>query len=230
MVSRHEQELLIRYRKYRRRKRILLAVCIAVLLVASGGYYVISNKEKQDVLTEREPKKTKDTTIPVLKLSTEKLEIEQGTAIDYMSYVLEATDNKDGELNEKVQYNNIDTNIAGDYTIVYKVKDKAGNVAKAEMSVKVFEKTKEETPVEVPQNNTPTYNEQIPDNQNTNNATQQPALPPLPTQYFLFSDGYNMGNVSTACADVLKSSGRSGVCSPIQDENGIYLGMRLDYD
>lgn len=46
----------------------------------------------------------------------------------------------------------------------------------------------------------------------------------------MFSDGYTMENVTEACGSVLRSSGRSGMCSPIQDNDGIYLGMRLDYD
>lgn len=44
---------------------------------------------------------------------------------------------------------------------------------------------------------------------------------------FLFSDGYNMGNVQSACSAALNSSGHSGACIPLQDSNGIYYGMEL---
>lgn len=37
-----------------------------------------------------------------------------------------------------------------------------------------------------------------------------------------------MQNVSEACATELKKTNRTGICSPIQDENGIYLGMKLE--
>jgi len=37
-----------------------------------------------------------------------------------------------------------------------------------------------------------------------------------------------MQNVSEACATELKKTNKTGICSPIQDENGIYLGMKLE--
>lgn len=47
------------------------------------------------------------------------------------------------------------------------------------------------------------------------------------TQDFLFSQGYDMSTAPSACESALNSSGRSGACTPIQDSDGIYLGMRL---
>ncbi len=44
---------------------------------------------------------------------------------------------------------------------------------------------------------------------------------------FLFSDGYNMDNVTSAAQEYLKSSGYAGECIPLQDQEGIYIGMRV---
>ena len=44
---------------------------------------------------------------------------------------------------------------------------------------------------------------------------------------FLFTDGYNMENVSQAAQDYLKSSGFAGECIPLKDDEGIYIGMRV---
>lgn len=44
---------------------------------------------------------------------------------------------------------------------------------------------------------------------------------------FLFTDGYTMDNVTQVAQDYLKSSGYAGECIPLQDDEGIYLGMRV---
>lgn len=47
---------------------------------------------------------------------------------------------------------------------------------------------------------------------------------------FLFTDGYNMDNVSQAAENYLKSSGYAGKCIPLKDGEGIYIGMRVIFD
>jgi len=44
---------------------------------------------------------------------------------------------------------------------------------------------------------------------------------------FLFTDGYTMDNVTQIAQEYLKSSGYAGECIPLQDDEGIYLGMRV---
>ena len=44
---------------------------------------------------------------------------------------------------------------------------------------------------------------------------------------FLFTDGYTMDNVTDAARNYLKSSGYAGECIPLQDNEGIYIGMRV---
>ena len=76
-------------------------------------------------------------------------------------------------------------------------------------------------------------NKEIPKTQNSNNNTSsntkeveinksKPA-----NKDFLFTDGYNMDNVTQAAQEYLKSSGYSGECVPLKDNEGIYIGMRV---
>ena len=62
---------------------------------------------------------------------------------------------------------------------------------------------------------------------NSSNQTQQPSSSAPVTRDYLFSQGYDMTSAPSACQSALMASGRSGSCTPLQDSNGIYLGMRL---
>ena len=62
---------------------------------------------------------------------------------------------------------------------------------------------------------------------NSSNQTQQPSSSASVTRDYLFSQGYDMTSAPSACQSALMASGRSGSCTPLQDSNGIYLGMRL---
>ena len=63
---------------------------------------------------------------------------------------------------------------------------------------------------------------------NSRPSYSQPQVNNTPvTRDFLFSQGYDMSSAPSACQSALMSSGRTGSCTPIQDNSGIYLGMRL---
>ena len=44
---------------------------------------------------------------------------------------------------------------------------------------------------------------------------------------FLFAEGYTLENVSQVAQDYLNSFDASGECIPLQDEEGVYLGIRV---
>lgn len=57
-----------------------------------------------------------------------------------------------------------------------------------------------------------------------------PNVPERPQgQSFMFSDGYDMHSAPAACEAALNASGYPGACVPIQDSEGIYLGMQLEF-
>ena len=173
----------------------------------------------------------------------------KGDDINYKDYIESVEDKIDGNLIEEVQYEMIDTSIVGEHSIIYSVSDKAGNTSQAILKVII-----KETEEQVDTNNSKTgstenksnsikndydnknseskpsqkeeQNSQTPKQEETtknDNNTSEKIV-----KYFLFSDGYTMLNVSDACATELKKINRTGMCSPIQDENGIYLGMKLE--
>lgn len=88
-------------------------------------------------------------------------------------------------------------------------------VAKPQTEIKE-EKKVESTPTQ--STSTSTQKEETP-------KPQKPA-----NKDFLFMDGYNMENVSQAAENYLKSSGYSGKCIPLKDDEGIYIGMRVVFD
>lgn len=141
----------------------------------------------------------------------------------------------------------------GKYKIQIQAKDEFGNISKKTIQLKVKkdpepkkekedekEQVKSQEPVveeqsnENSSNSNQTQSQQNNSLQQTQPAQQQPQVQ-SPSQnvskpsnkQFLFSDGYDMGNVESACAAALNSSGYSGACIPLQDSNGIYYGMEL---
>ena len=173
----------------------------------------------------------------------------KGDDINYKDYIESVEDKIDGNLIEEVQYEMIDTSIVGEHSIIYSVSDKAGNTSQAILKVII-----KETEEQVDTNNSKTVSTEnksnsIKNDSDNKNSESKPSQKEeqnsqTPKQeettkndnntsekivkYFLFSDGYTMLNVSDACATELKKINRTGMCSPIQDENGIYLGMKLE--
>lgn len=229
-----DEELLIMYNKYKRKRKLILLFVITTILLVLIFFFFNSSKEK-------EPLKETDTEPPKIVLSEDYIEVEEGEEIDYDAYIKSATDNSEGNLIEKVTYNEIDTSKAGEYIITYEVSDSSNNKTKEELKVKVIRKELEEDKIEEsPIVEMPPSNNSSTDNSTSQHQVSEPTSPPSNNssshsspnekiiKYFLFSDGYTMQNVASACAEELKNIGRAGMCSPIQDENGIYLGMKLE--
>ena len=68
-------------------------------------------------------------------------------------------------------------------------------------------------------------------------STPQPVVPSAPApvvpqtpenKQFLFSEGYNMENVSGACMAYI--TGYTGGCYPLQNADGIYYGMEARFE
>ena len=80
---------------------------------------------------------------------------------------------------------------------------------------------------QAPSTNTNSNVSNSPATSNSSAQTQQPSSSTPVTRDYLFSQGYDMSSAPSACQSALMASGRSGSCTPLQDSNGIYLGMRL---
>ncbi|MCR0531831.1 DUF5011 domain-containing protein [[Clostridium] innocuum] len=229
-LSEREQEILRLYRADKKRKRKKRMTLIALLLLLSvGGYGVYQYVQSMPTAPkEKMEEKTTDTVKPKIELKEKEIEVFKGAEIEYEKYIKKAPDNKDGDLSKEVHFNKINTNELGEYVVRYRVKDKAGNEGTATLKVvvKEKEKPKEESKEEAQQPVQQRPVQQAPQEEPQQTPPPQPA-PPV-TKYFMFTDGYTMENVTSACQSELSASGRSGVCTPIQDESGVYTGMRLD--
>lgn len=250
-----DEELILMYQQYKNKRRIIIIVIIFLICVSLLVVYKfpkLDNNKNNDEHTEIK-EEVLDSVPPDLKLIVSSIEIIQDEEIDYISYIESAIDDIDGDLKDKVEFNEIDTSIIGEQIIVYFVSDSANNSIQKELLVNVKEK---EVEVETPkteqssQDNKKTESSQskgntsnnsnsnssnngsndsnTSNNTSTNNNSSQQATKENIVKYFLFSDGYTMANVTDACVSELKKYNRTGMCSPIQDENGIYLGMKLE--
>ena len=199
-------------------------------------YYLYSQeKHPNDIPIQNELIEQKDDEAPILELTDTEIKIEVNSELDYNSFIKSVIDKEDGDLKDKVQYSKIDNSKVGEYKILYYVFDSSNNVSQAFLKVIIEEppkevepEVKEETPAPPKiENNTPSKNEkeETKPQQNTTIPSQKPS-----PKYFLFEDGYTINNVVDACAKELKFYGGSGRCEPITDENGIYLGMKLEYE
>lgn len=79
----------------------------------------------------------KDETSPELILTKNRIHVDVNQRIEYLSYVDKAIDDVDGDLKQKVTFNEIDTSQKGHQIIEYVVSDKAGNESKKRLEVDV---------------------------------------------------------------------------------------------
>lgn len=247
-----DEELLLKYRKYKKKRFIIIGgiTFLLILIFSVILYFHFNNTSSTEPkVNSKEDVVIKDEDAPIIKLKIKEIEIMKGDDINYKDYIESVEDKIDGNLIEEVQYEMIDTSIVGEHSIIYSVSDKAGNTSQAILKVII-----KETEEQVDTNNSKTSSTEnksnsIKKDSNNKNSESKPSQKEeqnsqTPKQeettkndnntsekivkYFLFSDGYTMLNVSDACATELKKINRTGMCSPIQDENGIYLGMKLE--
>lgn len=186
-----------------------------------------------------------DSVKPVIKVKDDSLTFEVGEMKGINNYY-SVSDNYDASKDIKVKVKNIDKlnkNKTGTYKLVIKAWDTSGNTASKKLTVIIKdtkkeqeEKQKEEErqqqqqqsqQTQAPSTNTNNSVSNSPATSNSSAQTQQPSSSTPVTRDYLFSQGYDMSSAPSACQSALMASGRSGSCTPLQDSNDIYLGMRL---
>ncbi len=249
-----DEELLLLYRKYKKKRRIIISGIIVIFFTMCLIFmYLRSNNSSSPDLNKtpiNEPSideiKIEDTEAPIIKLKYDYLELEKGDDIDYLGYVESVIDNIDGNLLDKLEYDKIDSSIVGEQNIVYRVSDSSNNNCQKILLVIIREKEISSENNESSNVNSKEETNKKPNSNNNSSNPPQKSEPDNPKvieedipkqenkpsdkiiKYFLFSEGYTMENVADACAAELKKTNKTGMCSPIQDENGIYLGMKLE--
>lgn len=119
-------------------KKIAFGVIIGLAVLSCFVKYLIPSNTKVDV-EEVTNNERKDITPPYLLLKEEKFIVYQNTEINYKSFIIDAYDEVDGDLIDKVTYNTIDTSKVGEYTVTYSVKDLSGNETKKDILFIVHE-------------------------------------------------------------------------------------------
>lgn len=194
-----------------------------------------------------------DSVKPVIKVKDDSLTFEVGEMKGINNYY-SVSDNYDASKDIKVKVKNIDKlnkNKTGTYKLVIKAWDTSGNTASKKLTVIIKDTKKEQEEkrkaeeeekqreaekqqqqqqsqqTQAPSTNTNNSVSNSPATSNSSAQTQQPRSSTPVTRDYLFSQGYDMSSAPSACQSALMASGRSGSCTPLQDSNGIYLGMRL---
>ena len=198
-----------------------------------------------------------DSVKPVIKIKDDSLTFEVGEMKGINNYYSVSDNydaSKDIKVKVK-NIDKLNKNKTGTYKLVIKAWDTSGNTASKKLTViikdtkkeqeekqKEEERKKEEEKqreaerqqqqqqsqqTQAPSTNTNNSVSNSPATSNSSAQTQQPSSSTPVTRDYLFSQGYDMSSAPSACQSALMASGRSGSCTPLQDSNGIYLGMRL---
>lgn len=252
-----ELEVLKKVRKKRIQKarRILLYVCIAALVTA--GVMILTAFPASDSVDTVTVSETPEVSVNeasiaparlTLKLTQESVELEKGDPIDYLSYVEEALINGKDHRGQ-VQYSKISTDRTGEFSVVYRLKPDSGLAMTRILRVQIKEPEVEEegseqaAVIEAEKEEAKAEQQSKPAQQEIITLPQVPAAQPAPapqqpvqtvrptlqpyTKQFLFSAGYDMSNVESACSAEGSGSGLSWSCESIRDGEGIILGMEL---
>ena len=137
--------------------------------------------------------------------------------------------------------------------LVIEATDKSGNVSKKKIKININEKKVEKEDVKtendedkekhdasseqhIQESSTQSSQsvqqpvQQAPQQSQITPTPAQPSRPKPSNKQYLFSQGYDMSSAPSACQSDLLSSGYTGSCTPIQDSDGIYLGMQLIFN
>ena len=120
---------------------IIICITIPIFLNKSVIQRKLEIAKQEELEKEKYEEMLKsDEVAPILILTQDKLVMCQGDEINYKSFIKEASDNLEGDLIERVKYNELDVNKIGEFVVSYEVSDKALNTTKIELQVIIKEK------------------------------------------------------------------------------------------
>lgn len=189
--------------------RLLLLFILLLSFMLSGCKEQIHNESLSENTSAAISVVVKDLTPPTIECK-DTFTVTAGSSFDLRDHI-KVSDNIDNDLTYEC-IGSYHTDSAGQYIIQIKAADRAGNQASKNVSVYV------KAAPSAPHDN----------NQNTPQE-HTPVKPraEIHSQDFLYSSGYDMDTASQACSTALHASGKSGSCDPLQNDDGIYIGMRL---
>lgn len=115
---------------------IIICITIPIFLNKSVIQRKLEIAKREELEKEKYEEMLKsDEIAPILILTQDKLVMYQGDEINYKSFIKEASDNLEGNLIERVKYNELDINEIGEFVVSYEVSDKALNTTTIELQV-----------------------------------------------------------------------------------------------
>lgn len=166
--------------------------------------------------------KVVDKDAPIITLRETNVSMYRTDTFSCEAYIQSATDNVDGDLSKNVKCSSIDTS-KDTQVVTYSVEDSQHNKAEATLNLHLSDKpapTPDVIYVEVPSGNT--------SQQGNNGSGQIAPSTSHGTQYFMFSDGYNLDSGYSACIATGSEYGAYS-CEPIMGDDGLYKGYKLSY-
>ena len=166
--------------------------------------------------------KIQDKTAPTITLNTKDVTLTRTKDTFHgKAYLSSAMDDVDGDVTDSVTWTNPDESI-NDQTITYSIKDKAGNKSQSVLSLHYKDPEPAPTPETIviyqPSEGGNTSGGETPPSTSTSHGTQ----------YFMFSDGYNLDSGYSACIAAGSAFGAYS-CEPIMGGDGLYKGYKLSY-
>lgn len=201
-------------------------------------YCLVSKKEKKTVKKYLDVRVSDDIK-PELVLSSKNETVTVNSSVDLRQYIVSATDNIDGDLITEVKFDTLDTSVTGTQNIKYTVKDSSGNYASSEIVFTVndvqqtapaADNTPSSADTAVHSENKKTSESSTADSDRNTNRDSETSKNSVNGKTFLFTDGYDMSNVMSACASTLSQANVSGTCQPLYDSNGIIIGAKIVVD
>lgn len=120
---------------------IIICITIPIILNKNVIQRNLEMMKQEEIEKEKYEEMLKsDEVAPILILTQDKLVVYQGDEIDYKSFIKESSDNLEGNLIERVKYNELNINEIGEFVVSYEVSDRALNTTKAELQVIIKEK------------------------------------------------------------------------------------------
>jgi putative uncharacterized protein (fragment) len=164
-----------------------------------------------------------DKNAPMITLNTKDVTLTRTKdSFNGKSYLSSAMDDVDGDVTERVTWTNPDESI-NDQTITYSVKDKAGNESQSVLSLHYKDPEPAPTPETIV-----IYQPSGGGGNASGGETPPSTSASHGTQYFMFSDGYNLDSGYSACIAAGAAYGAYS-CEPIMGADGLYKGYKLSY-
>ena len=164
-----------------------------------------------------------DKNAPVITLNTKDVTLTRTKdSFNGKSYLSSAMDDVDGDVTERVTWTNPDESM-NDQTITYSVKDDAGNESQGVLSLHYKDPEPAPTPETII-----IYQPSGGGGNASGGETPPSTSTSHGTQYFMFSDGYNLDSGYSACIAAGSAFGAYS-CEPIMGSDGLYKGYKLSY-